>query len=273
MVIWKSFGASVRGPGHIASGAPNQDSWAAFHYAWGDGVIVSDGLGSKPFSDFGSGAAGLAAACAAYACHQNDGFDQAFMANRIKDNWLSLIAPLEPRDCAATCLFAFRLGDGAIRLGVLGDVAKVNCATCHQGVFKPLYGESLAKDYPELVGAMHAVAASSAPSAPADAVPVGRLYFDVDKSAKWVEGEDSLQSVVDYLKAHDTAKVSISGYHDPSGDVAHNLQLAKARAIVVRKALVSDGIAPDRVSLDKPMETTGTGDPRDARRVEVTVQQ
>jgi photosynthetic reaction center cytochrome c subunit len=38
------------------------------------------------------------------------------------------------------------------RLGVLGDVAKVNCATCHQGVFKPLYGESMAKDYPELVG-------------------------------------------------------------------------------------------------------------------------
>ena len=41
------------------------------------------------------------------------------------------------------------------RLGVLGDVAKVNCATCHQGVFKPLYGESMAKDYPELVGPLH----------------------------------------------------------------------------------------------------------------------
>jgi len=38
------------------------------------------------------------------------------------------------------------------RLGVLGDVAKVNCATCHQGLFKPLYGESMAKDYPELGG-------------------------------------------------------------------------------------------------------------------------
>jgi photosynthetic reaction center cytochrome c subunit len=47
----------------------------------------------------------------------------------------------------------------AHRLGVLGDVAKVNCATCHQGVFKPLYGESMAKDYQELVG----------PIAPADA--------------------------------------------------------------------------------------------------------
>jgi photosynthetic reaction center cytochrome c subunit len=38
------------------------------------------------------------------------------------------------------------------RLGLLGDVAKINCATCHQGLFKPLYGESMAKDYPELVG-------------------------------------------------------------------------------------------------------------------------
>jgi photosynthetic reaction center cytochrome c subunit len=38
----------------------------------------------------------------------------------------------------------------AHRLGVLGDTAKVNCATCHQGLFKPLYGVSMAKDYPEL---------------------------------------------------------------------------------------------------------------------------
>ncbi len=36
------------------------------------------------------------------------------------------------------------------RLGLLGDTAKVNCATCHQGLFKPLYGVSMAKDYPEL---------------------------------------------------------------------------------------------------------------------------
>ena len=41
------------------------------------------------------------------------------------------------------------------RLGILGDTAKVNCATCHQGVFKPLYGEGMAKDYPELLGDMH----------------------------------------------------------------------------------------------------------------------
>ena len=38
----------------------------------------------------------------------------------------------------------------AHRLGPKGDVAKVNCTTCHQGAFKPLYGAQMAKDYPEL---------------------------------------------------------------------------------------------------------------------------
>ncbi len=49
----------------------------------------------------------------------------------------------------------------AHRLGVLGDVAKVNCATCHQGLFKPLYGASMAKDYPELTGVMSSAPAGS----------------------------------------------------------------------------------------------------------------
>jgi photosynthetic reaction center cytochrome c subunit len=38
------------------------------------------------------------------------------------------------------------------RLGPAGDVPKVNCGTCHQGAFKPLYGASMVKDYPELLG-------------------------------------------------------------------------------------------------------------------------
>jgi len=53
------------------------------------------------------------------------------------------------------------------RLGVLGDVAKVNCATCHQGVFKPLYGVSMAKDYPELQGEMHKAPAEGTDTATA----------------------------------------------------------------------------------------------------------
>ncbi len=38
----------------------------------------------------------------------------------------------------------------ANRLGPLGDVPKLNCATCHQGVNKPLRGVSQLADYPEL---------------------------------------------------------------------------------------------------------------------------
>jgi photosynthetic reaction center cytochrome c subunit len=36
------------------------------------------------------------------------------------------------------------------RKGELGDVAKVNCATCHQGAYKPVNGASMLKDHPEL---------------------------------------------------------------------------------------------------------------------------
>jgi photosynthetic reaction center cytochrome c subunit len=36
------------------------------------------------------------------------------------------------------------------RLGTMGDGPKVNCATCHQGAYKPLLGASMLKDYPDL---------------------------------------------------------------------------------------------------------------------------
>jgi len=46
------------------------------------------------------------------------------------------------------------LGDivPASRKGPLGDPYKANCATCHQGIAKPLYGVSMLKDYPSLGG-------------------------------------------------------------------------------------------------------------------------
>jgi photosynthetic reaction center cytochrome c subunit len=46
------------------------------------------------------------------------------------------------------------------RLGPYGDVPKVDCATCHQGVYKPLFGVSMAKDFPELGGVPQPVAAT-----------------------------------------------------------------------------------------------------------------
>jgi photosynthetic reaction center cytochrome c subunit len=36
------------------------------------------------------------------------------------------------------------------RLGPLGDTLKVNCTTCHQGVYQPLFGVNMLQNYPEL---------------------------------------------------------------------------------------------------------------------------
>jgi photosynthetic reaction center cytochrome c subunit len=50
----------------------------------------------------------------------------------------------------------------ANRLGALGDVAKVNCATCHQGINKPLKGAPMLKDHPALAGPWGTAAATAA---------------------------------------------------------------------------------------------------------------
>lgn len=64
------------------------------------------------------------------------------------------------------------------RKGETGDVAKVACATCHQGAYKPLYGKSMLKAHPELAGPLPAYtapaaapAADAAASATASAAP------------------------------------------------------------------------------------------------------
>jgi photosynthetic reaction center cytochrome c subunit len=38
------------------------------------------------------------------------------------------------------------------RLGPKGDAPKAQCSTCHNGVYKPLYGFQMAKHYPAFWG-------------------------------------------------------------------------------------------------------------------------
>ncbi len=59
----------------------------------------------------------------------------------------------------------------ANRLGPAGDPKKIFCATCHQGINKPLGGYPMLKDYPGLKGAYHMGPADAAPAAAA-AIPV-----------------------------------------------------------------------------------------------------
>lgn len=120
--VWKSFGASVIGPGHILTATPNQDAWTAFHHIWGHGIVVSDGLGSKPLSNYGSIAACRAVESAArrFAATKATGVRSNLLRD-ILQAWLDSLGPIAPKDSAATCLFALCLGDGVVRIGLLGD--------------------------------------------------------------------------------------------------------------------------------------------------------
>lgn len=53
------------------------------------------------------------------------------------------------------------------RLGPNGDGPKLNCATCHQGAYKPLMGKSMLPDFPPLARAMP----QPPRTAPAEAAP------------------------------------------------------------------------------------------------------
>jgi outer membrane protein OmpA-like peptidoglycan-associated protein len=115
-----------------------------------------------------------------------------------------------------------------------------------------------------------AVPATQAPAA-APTSSVDRVYFEVGSAALPVDAAEVLGRFAQAARATGRAVV-ISGFHDASGDPARNAELAKERAFAVRHALEANGVAPDRLVLSKPALTTGDGDAREARRVELRLE-
>ncbi|WND83171.1 OmpA family protein [Lysobacter capsici] len=108
--------------------------------------------------------------------------------------------------------------------------------------------------------------------APAAAQRNAKLYFDVGSSTPPANASADLAGVLAALKDDANAKARISGFHDETGSAATNAELAKKRAQAVQSWLESQGIAADRIVLDKPAVTEGGGKPEEARRVEVSVE-
>lgn len=67
----------------------------------------------------------------------------------VRDVNNSYIVPLTPL-WAANPNGPPEAGPRVARLGPTGDALKVNCATCHQGLNRPLNGAPMLRDYPEL---------------------------------------------------------------------------------------------------------------------------
>jgi photosynthetic reaction center cytochrome c subunit len=160
----------------------------------------------------------------------------------------------------------------ANRKGPNGDVAKVYCATCHQGANKPIGGLEQAKLYLGLQGV--AKAAAGALPAPVAEATRSVLYFGVGSAELKADQAQGLVALIEALNQQPRSSAFVSGYHSAAGELASNQELAKQRAFSVRDALVSAGIKVDRVKLDKPQQTEANvaGEDPSARRVEVKLQ-
>lgn len=117
---WSYAGASVRGPGHAGLQLPNQDAWLVRINGKEMCAVVSDGLGSKPFSDFGAQMACKAAAHAVAVWRRNREAPHQSLLRILHSVWSAWIAPRKESDCAATCLFVHSDGERTV-LAQLGD--------------------------------------------------------------------------------------------------------------------------------------------------------
>jgi outer membrane protein OmpA-like peptidoglycan-associated protein len=126
-----------------------------------------------------------------------------------------------------------------------------------------------------------APAASSAPvaapvaapvPAPAVAKPVAALFFDTGKTSVPKDTAELIGGVVTYLKQNPESKAVVSGFNDPRGNAQLNAELSKNRAKAAREALKAAGIDEARIELRKPADTNQAGDPKQARRVEISVE-
>ena len=114
-----------------------------------------------------------------------------------------------------------------------------------------------------------AVAAATGAAVPALGDADARIYFDLASDTLPPDAAAELARIADAARADSGKAVLISGYHDESGDAAKNAELAKKRAFAVRHALEANGVARDRLVMDRPRVTLGGSDAREARRVEM----
>jgi len=73
------------------------------------------------------------------------------------------------------------------------------------------------------------------------------IFFDYDKANVRPADQESLKADLDFLQAHPTFRILISGHCDERGSEDYNLALGTNRANDVRTELQKLGIAADRI--------------------------
>jgi cytochrome c oxidase subunit II len=133
-----------------------------------------------------------------------------------------------------------------------------------------------------VAGAAPAATAAAAPAAapiaaPSASAPVTAglplsVFFASGQSGLDAKAKKTLEQAVELLKAAPNAKVALSGFVDASGSAARNADLAKERAVAVRDALQTAGIAADRIEMRRPQNIeAGSAAAAQARRVDIVI--
>ena len=110
--------------------------------------------------------------------------------------------------------------------------------------------------------------------APAVVEPLRRdIFFEINKTIIRDSEKQKVQDIADYMNAHPTSKVMITGYADAgTGNNRINDRLAKGRAQVVVKALKEQyGIAESRISWDSKGSRVQPFAENDLNRVSICI--
>jgi outer membrane protein OmpA-like peptidoglycan-associated protein len=118
--------------------------------------------------------------------------------------------------------------------------------------------------------------AVAAPVLKADSlITLSDVLFETNSSTLKSEHFSDLASVIDFMVAHPSVVLKVSGHTDNTGSEAHNKTLSYKRAEVVAEYLIDNGVAIDRVTFEglgssKPLMPNGTeAGRRKNRRVEL----
>ena len=79
-------------------------------------------------------------------------------------------------------------------------------------------------------------------------ITLGDVLFGTDKADLTSNGVNTANKLAEVLKNNPQRTVLIEGFTDSTGSSAHNLELSQRRAESVRNALLSQGIARDRIA-------------------------
>ena len=116
------------------------------------------------------------------------------------------------------------------------------------------------------------------PPAPPPPAKSWMVFFDTNSTTLSQQGSMTVTEAANVAKSMANSRVGVTGFTDTDGSPAYNQQLSVRRADAVKKALVSNGIAPQAITVNGSgeagllIETPDQTKNEKNRRVQIVVQ-